>query len=85
MGRCRHVCRGELHAKEIEMSSATKSRCSQCEQERVHQYDLELRLAGEQMAAWKAMAVRLHSVLGCGRKEKRRLAAELEYLRMIRP
>lgn len=46
----------------------------------VPQYDVELRLAGEEIAKWKEIARRLYLALGCKKNEHLRIQAEAAYL-----
>ena len=56
-----------------------RARCEQCEQERVPQYDEELRLAAEALAEWMRLADQLHRALGCARRENRVKYAQNAY------
>lgn len=46
---------------------------------RVPQYDVELRLAGEEIAKWKEIARRLYLARGCKKNEHLRIQAEYAY------
>lgn len=46
----------------------------------VPQYDVELRLAGEEISKWKEIARRLYLARGCKKNEHLRIQAEAAYL-----
>lgn len=53
--------------------------CPTCEEQRVPQYDVELKCAEAAVHEWMQIAKRLHSVMGLRKTELRRIAAENEY------
>lgn len=63
------------------LQRVVRARCEYCEQERVPQYDVELRLAEEEIAKWKDIARRLYLARGCKKREHLRINAEAAYLK----
>ena len=63
------------------LKRVVRARCEHCEQERVPQYDMELRLAGEEIVKWKDIARRLYLARGCKKREHLRINAEAAYLK----
>jgi hypothetical protein len=63
------------------LERVVRARCEYCEQERVPQYDIELKLAGDEIAKWKDIARRLYLARGCKKREHLRITAEAAYLK----
>lgn len=54
------------------------------EQHRVPPYDQELNAAADALRQWRKLAAQLHDALGCRRQERRRIAAETAFAKLLR-
>ena len=61
------------------LQRVVRARCERCENERVPEYDIELKLTYEALEEWMRLADQLHRAFGASRRENRVKYAQNAY------